>query len=168
MWLSGLGLFYPRCCFEEHFRLLVPRVKKVAGTLHRLLPNLRGPREEVRRLLIYCGVVRSMALYGARFWSKTLSSVKRCRAMFNSFQWTIATRFAWGYRAISFEAAILIVRFPYQISFKSVLPFQREALTNVHTHSHSNFRIHNISTMQNAPRLKHTQTCNPGILVKSH
>ncbi|KOC63910.1 hypothetical protein WH47_02406, partial [Habropoda laboriosa] len=49
--------------FEEHFDLLVPRVERAATALCRLLPNLGGPNEWVRRL--YEGVVRSMTLYGS-------------------------------------------------------------------------------------------------------
>lgn len=55
--LKYLGLTLDtRWSFDEHFRLLAPRVKNITDTLHKLLPNLRGPREEVGQL--YCGVVR--------------------------------------------------------------------------------------------------------------
>ncbi|XP_046964201.1 uncharacterized protein LOC124533080 [Vanessa cardui] len=54
-----------RWSFEENFKLLVPWIEKAVGALHRLLPNLGGPREEIRRL--YAGVVRSMVLYGHPF-----------------------------------------------------------------------------------------------------
>ncbi|XP_068619380.1 uncharacterized protein [Battus philenor] len=40
--------------FEEHFDRLVPRIERIAGAMHRLLPNLGGPTEKVRRL--YAGV----------------------------------------------------------------------------------------------------------------
>ncbi|XP_068627475.1 uncharacterized protein [Battus philenor] len=49
--------------FEEHFDHLVPRIEKIAGAIHRLLPNLGGPMEEVCRF--YAGVGRSEVLYGA-------------------------------------------------------------------------------------------------------
>lgn len=110
-YMKYLGLTLDsRWGFEEHFSRTVPRIKKVAGALHRLLPNLGGPRDEVRRL--YAGVVRSMALYGAPVWSARLSGVRRFRVMYNSMQRIIAIRIARGYRTISFEAATLLARFP--------------------------------------------------------
>lgn len=99
-----------RWCFEEHFDHLVPRLHRVAGALHGLLPNLGGPREEVRRL--YAGVVRSIALYGAPVWSDKLSTCRRRARKLNSAQRTIAIRVARGYRTISHEAATVLGRFP--------------------------------------------------------
>jgi hypothetical protein len=96
--------------FEEHFERLVPRVRGAAGALHRLLPNLGGPHEEVRRL--YGSVVRSMALYGAPVWASCLASSSRCRAILNSLQRIMAIRVARGYRTISFEAATVLARSP--------------------------------------------------------
>lgn len=110
-YIKYLGLTLDgRWGFEEHFERLVPRVGKAVGALHRLLPNLGGPREEVRRL--YAGVVRSMVLYGAPVWSNRLSGVRRCRTKINSLQRKMAIRIARGYRTISFEAATLLARFP--------------------------------------------------------
>ncbi|XP_050561732.1 uncharacterized protein LOC118274342 [Spodoptera frugiperda] len=46
-YLKYLGLTLDsRWGFEEHFERLVPRVEKAVGALHRLLPNIGGPREE--------------------------------------------------------------------------------------------------------------------------
>ena len=95
--------------FEEHFDRLVPRIDKVVGALHRLLPNLGGPTEEVR--LLYAGVVRSMILYGAPVWSHRLS-IRRCRTKIYSLQRRVAIRIVRGYRTISYEAATLLACFP--------------------------------------------------------
>ncbi|XP_026324446.1 uncharacterized protein LOC113233538 [Hyposmocoma kahamanoa] len=89
---------------------LVPRIDRVAGALHQLLPNLGGPSEGVRRL--YGGVVRSVALYGAPVWSHRLTGVRRCRAMLNGVQRRMAIRIARGYRTVSFDAATVLARFP--------------------------------------------------------
>lgn len=109
--MKYLGLILDgRWSFIDHFDRLVPRIEKVAGAMHRLLPNLAGPQEGVRRL--YAGVVRSIALYGAPVWSDRLSGV-RCRvAKFNTMQRRIAIRVARGYRTISYEAATVLARFP--------------------------------------------------------
>ncbi|XP_049880311.1 uncharacterized protein LOC126376807 [Pectinophora gossypiella] len=56
--IKYLGLILDgRWDFREHHNRLYPRIEKVIGALHRILPNLGGPREGVRRL--YAGVVRS-------------------------------------------------------------------------------------------------------------
>ncbi|XP_026325370.1 uncharacterized protein LOC113234286, partial [Hyposmocoma kahamanoa] len=111
-YLKYLGLILDgRWDFEEHFRRLVPRIDRVAGALHRLLPNLGGPSEGVRRL--YGGVVRSVALSGgAPVWSHRLTGVRRCRAMLNGVQRRMAIRIARGYRTVSFDAATVLARFP--------------------------------------------------------
>ncbi|CAH2269457.1 jg6499 [Pararge aegeria aegeria] len=109
--LKYLGLTLDgRWGFEEHFERLVPRIQKVAGAMHGLLPNLGGPQEGVRRL--YAEVVRSIALYGSPVWSKRLSSVQRLRTKLNSVQRKMAIRVARGYRTISFEAATVLARCP--------------------------------------------------------
>lgn len=62
--IKYLGLHIDsRWTFGEHFRQIIPRVEKAAMALSRLLPNLGGPRESVRRL--YAGTVHAMLLYGA-------------------------------------------------------------------------------------------------------
>lgn len=109
--LKYLGLYLDgRWTFEEHLERLVPRIEKVAGAMQRLLPNLGGPNEGVRRL--YAGVVRSIALYGAPVWSDKLSSVRRRSAKLNAAQRRIAIRVARGYRTISFDAATVLARQP--------------------------------------------------------
>lgn len=96
--------------FREHFRRLIPRLERVLGALHRLLPNLGGPDEGVRRL--YAGVVQSMALYGSPVWSSSLCRGRKNRALLNGLQRRVAIRIARGYRTISYEAAMLLARCP--------------------------------------------------------
>jgi len=62
--IKYLGLHLDsRWTFGEHFSQLAPRVEKTAMALSRLLPNLGGPGENVRRL--YTATVHSMLMYGA-------------------------------------------------------------------------------------------------------
>lgn len=57
-----LGLDLDSCwCFQGHFDHLVPRIQGVMTLLGRLMPNIRGLEERVRR--IYMGVVRVMWPY---------------------------------------------------------------------------------------------------------
>lgn len=96
--------------FKEHFNRLIPRLEKVMGALHRLLPNLGGPNEPVRRL--YGGVIRSIALYASPVWSNSLDKDRNSRKLLNGFQRRMAIRICRGYRTISHEAALLIARSP--------------------------------------------------------
>ena len=52
-----------RLTFDKHFDRLIPKVEGVAASLGRLLPNVGGPNDRVRRL--YTGVINSMILYGS-------------------------------------------------------------------------------------------------------
>ena len=66
--LKYLGLILDgRLSFKEHFRQLAARVEKVALSLGRLLPNIDGPKERVRRL--YTSVAQSIMKYGAPIWA---------------------------------------------------------------------------------------------------
>ncbi|KMQ89243.1 reverse transcriptase [Lasius niger] len=56
LWLDG------RWSLRDHFDRLVGKVEGVAAALSRLLPNIKGPDDRVRRL--YANVVNSVALYG--------------------------------------------------------------------------------------------------------
>ncbi|CAF4831280.1 unnamed protein product [Pieris macdunnoughi] len=69
--MKYLGLVLDgRWNFEPHFKSLEGRLVRAAGALGKLLPNLGGPCQSVRRL--YCGIIRSMALYGAPIWDDAL------------------------------------------------------------------------------------------------
>lgn len=110
-YMKYLGLILDsRWKFKEHVSNVVPRVERVLGALHRLLPNIGGPDEAVRRL--YAGVVRSMALYGSPVWANSLSKDRRSRAQLNALQRRVAIRIVRGYRTISYEAAMLLARCP--------------------------------------------------------
>ncbi|XP_067205341.1 uncharacterized protein [Linepithema humile] len=53
--------------FEQHFAGITPKADRMATALGRLLPNLGGPSNRVRRL--YANVVQSVLLYGAPAWA---------------------------------------------------------------------------------------------------
>lgn len=59
-----------RWTFIHHFQTLIPKVNGAVGALTRLLPNLGGPCEAVRKL--YVSVVHSILLYGAPVWADEL------------------------------------------------------------------------------------------------
>ncbi|XP_041987884.1 uncharacterized protein LOC121739463 [Aricia agestis] len=103
--MTYLGLVLDsRWSFKEHFRRLSEKVKKSAGALASLLPNLGGPSLACRRL--YMGVVRSMAMYGAPIWAENL--LPENRLALGRLQRVMATRAIRGYRTISRDAACLL------------------------------------------------------------
>ncbi|XP_041988955.1 uncharacterized protein LOC121740348 [Aricia agestis] len=103
--MTYLGLALDsRWSFKEHFRRLSEKVKKSAGALASLLPNLGGPSLACRRL--YMGVVRSMAMYGAPIWAENL--LPENRLALGRLQRVMATRAIRGYRTISRDAACLL------------------------------------------------------------
>ncbi|KPJ12887.1 Retrovirus-related Pol polyprotein from type-1 retrotransposable element R1 [Papilio machaon] len=87
--------------FGDHFRTLTPRLVGAASALARLLPNLRGPGVQVRRL--YAMVVRSMALYGAPIWAEALDASNR--ALLRRPQRIVAVRACRAYRTVGHAAA---------------------------------------------------------------
>ena len=96
--------------FGQHFARLAPRLEKTAAALSRLLPNLGGPREGVRRL--YASVMQSIALYGAPIWAPDLAASRRSRELLRGPWRKIAVRLIRGYRTVSHEAAGLLARLP--------------------------------------------------------
>ncbi|CAF4927135.1 unnamed protein product [Pieris macdunnoughi] len=108
--MKYLGLVLDgRWNFEPHFKSLEGRLVRAAGALGKLLPNLGGPCQSVRRL--YCGIIRSMALYGAPIWDDAL--IRRTnRMLIRRPQRVIAVRAARCYRTVSFEAACVLAGTP--------------------------------------------------------
>ena len=64
-----------RLTFDKHFDRLIPKVEGVAASLGRLLPNIGGPNDRVRRL--YIRVINSMILYGFPCWCEHLTTARR-------------------------------------------------------------------------------------------
>ncbi|XP_076386337.1 uncharacterized protein LOC143264206 [Megachile rotundata] len=102
--------------FEGHFNALAPRLGRTADALARLLPNLRGPSESVRRL--YMGVVRSMALYGAPVWAADLMASGNSLVVLRRVERRLAIRVVMGYRTISYETSMVLA---------GVLPWRYQA-----------------------------------------
>ncbi|KAJ0179790.1 hypothetical protein K1T71_004381 [Dendrolimus kikuchii] len=107
--MKYLGLVLDsRWDFSAHFRQLAPKLKRAAGALSRLLPNIGGPEATCRKL--FEGIVRSMALYGAPVWADRLAA--RNIVLLRQAQRVLAVRAIRGYRTVSFEAASLLAGSP--------------------------------------------------------
>ncbi|KMQ89134.1 reverse transcriptase [Lasius niger] len=96
--------------FDKHFDRLASRVEGVAAALGRLLPNLGGPEDGVRRR--YAEVVQAVALYEAPVWVSDLVASRRGAMILRRVQRRMIIRVARGYRTISHEAANILAGTP--------------------------------------------------------
>lgn len=96
--------------FVPHFVRLEPRLEMVANQCARLMPNLGGPRNAVRRL--YATAVSSVALYGAPAWAEEAGRSPRILRTLRVVLRRVATRVVRGYRTISFASATLLAGLP--------------------------------------------------------
>lgn len=102
--MNYLGLVLDsRWQFGPHFRKVLSKALRVAGSMARLLPNMKGPKDGARRL--YAGVIRSVALYGAPIWHGALARSRDDLALMRRTQRTISARVARAYRTVAGEAA---------------------------------------------------------------
>ncbi|KMQ84759.1 reverse transcriptase [Lasius niger] len=85
--------------FGEHFLQISPRVERAAMALCRLLPNLGGPDESVRRL--YAGTVHSMLMYGAPVWAEKLEATRKAKDAMHQLQKRVANRICRDYCTFS-------------------------------------------------------------------
>ncbi|KMQ90925.1 reverse transcriptase [Lasius niger] len=101
-------------CIVRRIKSLVyveSKAAKVSRALFRLMPNLRGPYEDKRRL--YASVLTSVVTYAAPVWCDALSSAssKKLQPIVR-LQRSIAIRVVSGYRTISFDVAALLACMP--------------------------------------------------------
>lgn len=107
--IKHLGVILDRCLtFKAHLQYVEAKTYKVLRSLWRLMPNVRGPRGDKRRL--YSNVLHSVMLYGAPVWSDTIMAYKSYRQLLLRIQRGIALRIISGYRTVSYEAALLLAR----------------------------------------------------------
>ncbi|XP_067208935.1 uncharacterized protein, partial [Linepithema humile] len=73
-----------------------------------IMPNLKGPREQTRRL--YSNVIHFVLLYGAPVWATDLTGNVAIKMEISKLQRKIFLRLCCGYRTISFVAAMILAR----------------------------------------------------------
>lgn len=106
-YMRYLGLVLDsRWKFEEHFKRLLPRIRAASFAIKALLPNIGGPRGNVRRL--YLTAVGSMALYGAPVWHGEVGASRRIRDALRTMQRRLAASAARAYKTVGYEAACLL------------------------------------------------------------
>lgn len=96
--------------FREHFRYVHEKAKKVKRVLGKLMPNLRGPHENKRRLYAY--VVQSVVMYGSPIWYEGFAKNLSVQRPLQKVQRQLAIRIIAGYRTVSYEIVTLLARTP--------------------------------------------------------
>lgn len=96
--------------FKPHFEQLVVRLSNTVSSLSRIMSNLRGPCERVRRLFIK--VIRSMAINGALVWCNAFVATSHNSQLLHKEQRKMAIRVARAYGTIPWRAACLLASSP--------------------------------------------------------
>lgn len=99
-----------KLAFKEHFNYVYDKAEKVKRALCKLMPNLRGPHENKRRLYAY--VIQSVIMYGAPIWFESFAKNLSIQRPILKLQRELAIRVVAGYRTVSYEVAILLARTP--------------------------------------------------------
>jgi len=96
--------------FTEHIKTAAAKAQGVIGSLSRLMPNLGGPKELRRKLLV--SVVHSILLYGAPVWAETLEYSKTNLEELARVQRRAVLRSICAYRTVSRVAANILAAIP--------------------------------------------------------
>lgn len=94
-----------RLTFKEHLTYISRKCAAATGALARIMPNLGGPRQEKRQLLMR--VVRSIALYAAPIWAEAMDK-KTYRIGVDGAYRRSALRVISAFRTVSTDAALVI------------------------------------------------------------
>lgn len=96
--------------FVNHFKYTLDKAGKVIRALERLMPNMKGPGQNKRRL--YAEVVLSILLYASPLWFSELSRSRPKRAGFNRLLRRLCVRVICAYRTTSTDAALILSDIP--------------------------------------------------------
>ncbi|KAF0759711.1 Reverse transcriptase domain-containing protein [Aphis craccivora] len=99
-----------RLSYVEHTTTVAAGARKAGAALGRLMPNIGGPTQSKRRLLM--SVVMSRLLYGAEIWAEpVLSLLRTCNTLLQA-QRCAALRVARCYRTVSDMASLVLAKMP--------------------------------------------------------
>ncbi|KAL4082654.1 hypothetical protein QTP88_029715 [Uroleucon formosanum] len=106
-----LGVYLDtRMSFVEHARRVAVGAKAAAAALGRLMPNVGGPSQSKRQLLM--SVVHSRLLYGAQVWANAIKDVEKPKNLLLQAQRCAALKVARCYRTASDMVSTLLARMP--------------------------------------------------------
>ncbi|XP_060881199.1 uncharacterized protein LOC132952785 [Metopolophium dirhodum] len=99
-----------RLSFGEHVASVSSGASKVASAIGRLMPNVGGPAQCKRSLLM--SVVHSRLRYGAAVWADEVRHVAKYSNLMLQSQRCAALRVARCFRSVSDMAALVLARMP--------------------------------------------------------
>lgn len=121
-----------------HFKYIEVKTRRVTRALNRLMSNLRGPNEKLRRL--FANIVMSVIMYGAPVWGMALGKSQLLANLIRLMR-TVAQRVISAYRTVSGTAALLLARLPSLRYFASMrqrvyerIKTHRENTTYIYTY----------------------------------
>lgn len=91
--------------FGKHLECASDKAKKTITSLSRLMPNIGGPKQKKRQLLM--SVAQSQMLYAAPVWASALRFDKNIKTL-SSPQRLMAIRVACAYRTVSTNAILVV------------------------------------------------------------
>ncbi|CAI6371752.1 unnamed protein product [Macrosiphum euphorbiae] len=99
-----------RLSFVDHVTSVAAGARKAAAALGRLIPNVGGPSQSKRQLIM--SVVHSRLLYGAEVWSECVLETQKTKNVLLQAQRCAALRVARCYHTVSGLASLVLARMP--------------------------------------------------------
>lgn len=97
--------------YGTHNRGAVVKAGRTASALERILPNVRGARQEKRKII--ATTVQNQLLYGAPIWADALQFENNVKMILGP-QRKIALRIAMAYRTVSTSAVMVVAGILYR------------------------------------------------------
>lgn len=135
--MKYLGLILDnKWSFIDHFTELAPRLERSGLALSRLLPNLGGPNNKVRKL--YINVITSIALYGAPIWAYEVKKSRKCIQILRATQRRMTGRLIRAYKTTSFAINTALAGIPplelkareYEEVYERISEIRRNSTSN--------------------------------------
>lgn len=96
--------------FVLHFAYVRDKALRITRALERLMPNLKGPAQNKRRL--YAEVILSILLYASPLWCISMTKSSKRRNSFRAILRRLCVRLVCAYRTTSTDAAMLLASVP--------------------------------------------------------
>jgi len=109
--ISYLGVTLDtRLNYNDHVLAVTAKARSTAAAIGRLMPNMSGPSQAKRSLLM--SVVHSKLLYAAPVWARSVEATEKNRNALSQSQRVAALRITRCYRTVSDMAALVLARMP--------------------------------------------------------
>jgi len=105
VWYLGFQ-FDPHLIFSGHFRTVSGKASKATPAIGRLMPNLKGPSQSKRALLM--SVMNSRLLYSSSTWEERAPEYAICRNLIIQPQRLTVLRVTRAYGTVTVEVALFL------------------------------------------------------------